>query len=520
MVYTNTVQRTMIWGLVGLLVVSALPLNSAFAQTSDTTKPVIASVAKVLTSDNKNQLYINYTPIEELSPRVYVQYATTVDGVASAGAIPYASGEVIVIPKPNYPTLTSGARYYFRVQAVDAANNYSDWYPTTSNQASSYFDVPNTKPSAPAWMSLTYYSESQFFASLPQRSDNTQYHLRYRASGPITNLTEYTSTSNEQSFSAQSGETIVTVPDAMKGGMIYGAVRACNPAPDNCSDAVTAGQVLIGAPTAPASLTATLDAAAPNTTVKLSWTVPTSKIGTHQTIKRRTTTNPAAWTEAEWDSADYVTQVNLPSTDAGMAKTFTVSTGLTSGSTYVFGIRGYTSSHITAPKSAIVVTSPVTLVAPTPTPTPTPSPTSTPGASAPEPLNDESGVWAQVDIASGQVLSSAICKKSVCGINGEYHGYVPPASYTTGSVWWPTSKRYIWQLPGQAGYGSGTFNFSTYVFTVTGGTIYNGVFTPTSTSTPTPTPTATASPTATPAPNAPVLSSIVHAVNAGGSATI
>ncbi|MBI2633356.1 MAG: peptidoglycan-binding protein, partial [Parcubacteria group bacterium] len=95
----------------------------------------------------------------------------------------------------------------------------------------------------------------------------------------------------------------------------------------------------------------------------------------------------------------------------------------------------------------------------------------------PEPLNNEAGVWAQVDIATGQILSTAICTRSVCGINGEYHGYVPPSSWATGSIWWPTSKRYIWQMSGQAGYSSGTFNFSTYVFSVTGGTIFNGIFT-------------------------------------------
>ncbi|MBI4995106.1 hypothetical protein HZC21_05740 [Candidatus Peregrinibacteria bacterium] len=114
----------------------------------------------------------------------------------------------------------------------------------------------------------------------------------------------------------------------------------------------------------------------------------------------------------------------------------------------------------------------------------------TPGAGAPEPSNDDAAAWAQVDIATGQILSTAVCKKSVCGINGEYHGYVPPATWTTGSTWWPTSKRYIWQMPGQAGYSTGTFNFSTYIFTVTGGTIYNGVFTTTATPT-TPTTTGT-----------------------------
>lgn len=108
-----------------------------------------------------------------------------------------------------------------------------------------------------------------------------------------------------------------------------------------------------------------------------------------------------------------------------------------------------------------------------------PGSTTTSGASAPEPTNNDAGVWAQVDIASGQITSSAICTRSVCGLNGEYHGYVPPSSYVTGSTWWPTSKRYIWEMPGQAGYGSGTFNFSTNIFTVAGGTIYNGVFTPT-----------------------------------------
>lgn len=119
---------------------------------------------------------------------------------------------------------------------------------------------------------------------------------------------------------------------------------------------------------------------------------------------------------------------------------------------------------------------------------------STPGAGAPEPLNDEPGVWAQVDIATGQILTATICTRSVCGINGEYHGYVPPPSWSTGTIWWPTSKRYIWQLPGQAGYGTGTFNFSTYVFTIAGGTIYNGVLTPTTTPLPPPPPVCSAGP--------------------------
>ncbi len=134
-------------------------------------------------------------------------------------------------------------------------------------------------------------------------------------------------------------------------------------------------------------------------------------------------------------------------------------------------------------------------------PAPASPPTPTPGAGAPEPLNDEPGVWAQVDIATGQILTAAICTRAVCGINGEYHGYVPPSSWSIGSVWWPTSKRYIWQVPGQAGYGSGAFNFSTYIFTVAGGTIYNGVFTPTAApATPTTTP---AAPPVTPTPPSP-----------------
>lgn len=131
-----------------------------------------------------------------------------------------------------------------------------------------------------------------------------------------------------------------------------------------------------------------------------------------------------------------------------------------------------------------------------------PTPAPTPGAGAPEPLNDEPGVWAQVDIATGQILTSAICTRSVCGINGEYHGYVPPSSWSTGAIWWPTTKRYIWQMPGQAGYGTGTFNFSTYVFTVAGGTIYNGVFTPTATPT-VPITTTTTTPATPTAPTTP-----------------
>lgn len=113
------------------------------------------------------------------------------------------------------------------------------------------------------------------------------------------------------------------------------------------------------------------------------------------------------------------------------------------------------------------------------------------GAGAPEPSNDEAGVWAQVDTASGQIMNTAICTRAVCGLNGEWHGYVPPVSFASGSTWWPTSKRYIWQFPGQAGYRSGTFNFNTYIFTVEGGTIYNGRFTKTTSSSLIQTPTAT-----------------------------
>lgn len=123
--------------------------------------------------------------------------------------------------------------------------------------------------------------------------------------------------------------------------------------------------------------------------------------------------------------------------------------------------------------------------------------TPVPGAGAPEPSNNDAGAWAAVDIATGEITNVAVCTRSVCGINGEWHGYVPPGSWATGSVWWPTSKRYIWQVPGQAGYSSGTFNFNTYIFTVPGGTIYNGQFTATAV-TPTPTLiTPTSTPTAT-----------------------
>lgn len=150
------------------------------------------------------------------------------------------------------------------------------------------------------------------------------------------------------------------------------------------------------------------------------------------------------------------------------------------------GNRYHTSSYSCPVYATPVVTS---------TPASTPSTTSVPGAGAPEPSTNEAGVWAQVDVASGEIVSAAICTRSVCGINGEWHGYVPPPTYSTGSVWWPTSKRYIWQMAGQAGYGSGTFNFNTYVFTVQGGTIYNGQFTATAV---TPAPVSTYS-TTTPA---------------------
>lgn len=131
--------------------------------------------------------------------------------------------------------------------------------------------------------------------------------------------------------------------------------------------------------------------------------------------------------------------------------------------------------------------------------------TAVPGAGTPEPTtNDAIGAWAQVDVVSGQIVGTAVCTRSVCGLNGDWHGYVPPVSHATGAVWWPTSKRYIWQLPGSAGYGQGTFDFNTFIFTVLGGTIYNGQFTPTvATSTPpspppvTPTSTAAFTPTST-----------------------
>ncbi len=147
-----------------------------------------------------------------------------------------------------------------------------------------------------------------------------------------------------------------------------------------------------------------------------------------------------------------------------------------------------------------------TNVSVTPTSTPITSiNTPVPGAGAPEPLTNEVGTWSQVDVASGQIVGGAVCTRAVCGINGEWHGYVPPGSYAVGAIWWPTSKRYIWQLPGQAGYNTGTFNFNTYIFTVSAGTIYNGKLTPTvaaptPTSITTPTPTSTSSPTPTPTP--------------------
>ena len=147
-------------------------------------------------------------------------------------------------------------------------------------------------------------------------------------------------------------------------------------------------------------------------------------------------------------------------------------TGLSAATSYSYTVAAYDAAgNLSAQSGSVSATTHASTISPVP------------GAGAPEPsTNDEVGVWAQVDVATGQIVGSALCTKSVCGLNGDWHGYVPPATYAAGSVWWPTLKRYIWQLPGQTGYGSGTFNFNTYVFTVQGGTIYNGQFTSTPTS--------------------------------------
>lgn len=199
--------------------------------------------------------------------------------------------------------------------------------------------------------------------------------------------------------------------------------------------------------------------------------------------------------------------VPIPSADCALDVSITSSCICGSGSYESYGrccLDASGNRYHTSSYSCPIVPAPLPSLFPNSTPTSTPSTTSVPGAGAPEPSTNEAGVWAQVDVASSEIVGTAICTRSVCGINGEWHGYVPPPVYSTGSVWWPTSKRYIWQISGQAGYGSGTFNFNTYVFTVQGGTIYNGQFTatiatptsvPTSTTTPTYAPTATSTQT-------------------------
>ncbi|MBI5413256.1 hypothetical protein HZA42_02815 [Candidatus Peregrinibacteria bacterium] len=218
------------------------------------------------------------------------------------------------------------------------------------------------------------------------------------------------------------------------------------------------------APTAPSGLTSTV--ISNGTVVNLSWTDNSGNETGFRVYRRITAPNLTEWIQDGTTPPGVGSYTSTPS-HAGTFE-YKVVAYLTGGSANLESAPSNTVSAVTTGSAATT--------------------TATIGAGAPEPANStESGVWAQVDVATGQILSTAICTRSVCGINGEYHGYVPPATFATGSTWWPTSKRYIWQMPGQAGYGTGTFNFNTYIFTVTGGTIYNGVFTPTATTTPTPT---------------------------------
>ncbi|MEK9132130.1 MAG: LamG-like jellyroll fold domain-containing protein [Patescibacteria group bacterium] len=225
------------------------------------------------------------------------------------------------------------------------------------------------------------------------------------------------------------------------------------------------------APTAPSGLTATV--ASNGTVVNLSWTDNSSNETGFRVYRRISAPNLTEWIQDGTTPSGVSSYASTP----GHAGTFEykVVAYLVSGATNLESTPSNTVSAVTTGSATTTTT--------------------TPGAGAPEPTNDDAAVWAQVDVATGQISTTAICKKSVCGINGEYHGYVPPASFATGATWWPTSKRYIWQLSGQAGYSSGTFNFSTYIFTVAGGTIYNGIFTPTSTTT---TPTTGTTTTGTP----------------------
>ncbi len=325
MAYANTFQRAMIWGLVGLLVVSALPMNVAFAQTtpleftSGTSVSIVGSVVRVQWG------YASGAPGSSGTVQVYYnsQDSTVPFSTSSAHAATKDPMGLADIPLSSF---TAGATYYFKVLAWDPARGDA----AVASEIKLLF-IPSqtatvTPPNAPSSFNVKVVSASSLEASwsAPSGTTPTEYQLAYRTSGQYTygsvDNANFTcpAGSSEQACKVYTGITSVktyteplVISNLSADTNYHFALRACS-GTNNCSPIIVTQMMTSSAVTLPAAPTITeaIYSTIPNgPEIQLKVTVNTTNVDKTRLYWHRVNTS--------WPSPFRVAYRSEPSGDEG-----------------------------------------------------------------------------------------------------------------------------------------------------------------------------------------------------------
>ncbi|MBI4262323.1 carboxypeptidase regulatory-like domain-containing protein [Candidatus Uhrbacteria bacterium] len=345
MTYTNTLERWMIWGLVGLLVISALPLNIAFAQTtpleftSGTSVSIVGSVVRVQWG------YASGAPASNGTVQVYYnsQDPTVPLSTSAAHAATTSSVGLADIPLSSF---TAGATYYFKVLAWDPTRGEATTaiksllIPEQSTQP-----LPPSMPTSVVVAKDTATSLKVSWGAPTGTETVSEYQLKYRSGTAfsITNWNDPCSYPLCYSYSIAATDRSYTLTSLTTGIQYFIGLRACA-SPTICSAVVSGAEtptaIVPSAPTTFSSSSVTADS--------VSFTVtPASDSGNQFRImyKARAAGGSAYdfSTTTDWPSLAYQL---FPTTAAAQPLKVT---GLTAGTTYDFAVKIVTSTGVFSP---------------------------------------------------------------------------------------------------------------------------------------------------------------------------
>lgn len=250
-----------------------------------------------------------------------VEYATSSGGTYTA----FADG-VSTALTTTVTGLTNGTTYYFRVTAVNSYGVGPASTPMTIGVA------PSDVPSVPAINALVPFDSGIYVDITPGHTDSPILSYEYRLDGGGW-------------LSAQASANRLTIPGLANGRAYSVEVRAVNVIG---ASAVSAPQS--ATPRAVASAPLALSPVAGDTSVTLTWTVPTSD-------------NGAALTDYQVGVATSVDGLSTTYPDAVSTLPSALVSGLTNGTTYYFRVAGVNAAGVGAfstPRAATPFTTPGT----------------------------------------------------------------------------------------------------------------------------------------------------------------